>query len=372
MRTPYLGLCFAVVVGCGAAAPAARLESPIRREGRCVVQGEWTRGELLVPDGSFAFASVGDAQGSVDLGTLPMDARVETDGFSLRGTIDPTHEIRAVPPTALGPSVLVPPGADVSILSVDGDHATIGLGRFAFGDSDAVTWTTRPTASVPCSALGLAFAFRDQESERRERLALGLPIDPPVRHAPPDRVLAIAAQPGGVTEASIAVDAYGLAVRLLQERGAFAQIAIQHWTGATLVGWVAASALVTDAPSDDGQELADILGGIAMGGPVTQRVCQADHALTLSVRRIATRDAEGNRAAIEPTHPIEVGTIAAGSRFVLVEPRADGSAHIEPHHDGHLWADDESEWLVPSGTFACVDETYDATAALRQALGTTE
>ncbi len=362
VNRPYFALFLIATTGCGAA--SADRPRPIPSPpGHCAVAGEWTSGELDVADGSFTYAGVRQAPARIDLDVSPPLARVRVDGISIGGTIDIRGTLRIVPPTALGENVLLPPGAEVSILSIDADRATIGLGRFSFSEGDQMTWTVAPRAVVPCTSLGLGFAFRDEDSERRERLALGLPLDPPVRFVAIDHPLAIAAQPGGPTQVTLDARDYSERLLWLEEQGGFTRIALQHWTGATLVGWVASSDLLTEEPpGGEGGGFGGLFGSLA--GPRTYQSCHADHSLSLSVRHISTTDDRGERTPLAtPGSPIVVGTIDAGTAFVLVEARADGTARIEAHPQGHLYVDADAEWLVPSETFSCVEETYDPSAA---------
>lgn len=362
MKRPYLALFLIATTGCGGG--AAERPRPIPSlPGHCAVAGEWTSGELEVADGSFTYASVREAPARIDLDVRPPLARVQVDGFSLGGTVDLGGTLRIVPPTALGENVLLPPGAEVSILSIDADHASIGLGRFSFAESDQMTWVVAPRTIVPCTSLGLGFAYRDEESERRERLALGLPLDPPARFVAIDHPLAIAARPGGPTQVTLDAREYSERLLWLEEQGGFTHVALQHWTGATLVGWAPSSELLTEEPAGgDAYGSGGLLGSLA--GPRTYQSCHADHSLVLSVRRISTTDDRGEHTPLASAGPpIVVGTIDGGTAFVRLETRSDGTARIEPHPQAHLYVDADAEWLVPSETFSCVEETYAPNAA---------
>lgn len=350
----------ALALGCGGAPRGVRGNgSPTPLASQCVVRSTWTAGTLRSPDGSFAYASVNDADATVDMSAAPLRARVQVDGFTLDGTLDATSELRIVPPTALGRVVLLPPGAHVTWLGADGDRVQIGLGRFSFDEHDGIAWVVPPTTTVPCSALGLSFALRDDESERRERLALGLPLDPPTRWIPAGSSVAISPEPGSPVEVVLTAQDAALAVLVIDERPGYARIAQQHWTGATLVGWVDADALVSEEPTGDAYGLGGILG--ALGGAQTIETCFAQTPLAVSVRQIATVDEQGTHVPLATPGPaFTVGTLEAGARFVRLETRADGTVVIAPHTHGHLYGTGEAEWLVPATAgLTCVEEHLD-------------
>jgi hypothetical protein len=347
-----------LAAGCGGGAVVSN-GSSLPHGGVCTVQSRWTAGELRSPDGSFAYASVSDADTTVDLTATPLRVHVVVDGFTLEGSLDATSELRIVPPTALGRVVLLPPGAHVTWLGFESDHVRIGLGRFSFDEHDGIAWVVPPTTTVPCSALGLSFALRDDESERRERLALGLPLDPPTRWIPAGSSVAISPDPGAPAEVVLTAHDAALAVLVIGEQPGYARIAQQHWTGATLVGWVDADALVSEEPAGDAYGMGGLLGALA--GPQTIDTCFASETLPVSVRQIATVDDEGNRVPLAvPAAAIPVGWLEAGARFVRRETRADGTIVFTPHTHGHVSATSEAEWLVPaSATLTCVEERVD-------------
>jgi hypothetical protein len=328
---PILGLCL-----CAAACRPPEL---------CRFAGPWTAGRLRTMGRGVEFASAWHAEALASLrgaaGLPQLWVRLHHRGWHLLGRVDLDREdqLRARAPVWITASVVVGTGGEVRVLGARPGEVRIAPPRFAFDADDGFTFLQPVERWATCAAFGLSFAFRGEDTSRRERVELGLPPDPPRRHIARDAQVALAAAPGGPPFLRIGPRQYPVAAFLVEERGAERRVALQHWTGTTILGWLPAGAL--QAEGDEG------MGGLGiggLGGARTHTVCVAAGPLQLAA---APRGG--------PAEPI--GWVAAGTWFVKRGARPDGTLVIAPHPRDHLQAVGEVAWLTrPAGPLRCATE----------------
>lgn len=322
-------------------------------ETACTIQGELTSGELLVPDGSFAFARVSGGRTTAIITDERVTAHLEVDGVVLDGALDRTSGLRAARPLSLGEDILLPTGTEVALLSGRRDHVRIGLGRFAFTLDEGVSWRGVPAAEVACDALGLSFAYRDDASEARDWAELRLPAATATVWLAPGTSVEIAPRPDASPALTLSAREYAHALRVIETRGDFVRVVMQHWTGTVLVGWARSASFVTTEPAG-ASAMGGLLADILDGGASTYDDCVAATAVDVSVRQIATTAADGTTVPITPSALVQVGSIAAGTHFVRRRTGADALS-IAPLPTSGLSITSEAEWLIPLVPVECTE-----------------
>lgn len=318
-----------------------------------MIESTLTSGELFVPDGSFAYARVSNARTTATLTDESVLVHAEASGLVLDGALDRTSGLRAARPLSLGDDILLPTGTEVALLSGRRDHVRIGLGRFAFTLEDGFSWRGVPAAEVRCDALGLSFAYRDDESEARDWAELGLPQPTATVWLPARASADIAPRLDAAPALTLTAPEFPYELRVIETRGENVRVAMQHWTGTVLVGWAPAAAFVTTAPA--GSDAAGgLLADLTDGGGHTYEDCVAATDVDLSVRRVAMTSADGTTVPITPSAPIHVGSLTAGTHFVRRVTGVDAMA-IAPVPTSGLAVTSEAEWLIPLVPVECTE-----------------
>lgn len=358
-RITALGLAVTLGSACG---PAARpVASTDESAPLCRFDGRWTTGALRATVGGAPFVSFsdGEAEASLDRsqGALRLIARVEVNGWRLEGWSDPASDghLRARTPLWLHAGVALAAGAGLAVRDARPGEVLVGSEpaaneRFRFS-GPVERW-------VPCEALGLAFEYRDEGSEARDRLALGFQADSPEARLDAASSIAFSEEPGSPPFLEVLPGEYPLRVAVLERRGDLARVLYQEWTGLVIVGWVSAASIGED--EGDGTAVSNLLGALA--GPRPLIVCTSPELLFVTV-------------AAGESPPERVGSIAPGTRFLRIGDAAAGEAvQVAPHPDSRLWLEGDDVRLLarPSAPLSCAEESFDPMAALRSALAAPE
>jgi hypothetical protein len=313
----------ALAAGCVTPARVA-LRVPAGEAPACHFRGRWSLGELRGARSGAAFAEVTDADAE---GALVRESRgpslrlvLRARGWNLLGTADlaagsPLRPQRAV---ALTDLLTAHAGADVTVRDARSGEALVAPGRFAFGgDEGGLRFTTDPARWVPCGVLGFDFTFRDEHTDERERVAMGLSPGLPTREIPAAAAVDLAATAGGAPAAHVAPRDYPITVRPLGTEGSFTRVLLQHWTSFALVAWLPTAALV----DGDGGGNGGLMGGLGSSERRALTVCRSPVDLTFA---FAAGDG-----------PLEyAGAVAAGTEFIRGAGSADGGFAIATYPRG--------------------------------------
>lgn len=349
-----------VAAGCGGrrTAPPSGPVTQLDRGALCRIDDHWTLGDLRAPRGGFEFVQIsgGEAQATLERaeGALRVRAFVRRGGWSFHGRLDPAQGdgLRARSALQIGEGVFASAGTEVAVLDARPGSLAVGMPEHAPGPDDGVRFTGRVGAWVPCNAVGLSFRFRDERTVLEERRALGLPQQPPEAVVAAGSRATLSSEPGGAPFAELAPTEHALGLHVVEERLPHVRVLVHHWTGTMILGWTSADSL--SAP-DAGAGGLGVLGGLA--GPRTLRVCT-------SPERLEIVAAQGQGAA-EP-----VGTVDAGTRFVVAGEAPGGVIQIRPHPADSVSVTGEGVvWTArTSAPLTCAEETHDPAAGLASLL----
>jgi hypothetical protein len=253
------------------------------------------------------------------------------------------------------------------VLGVRDGALLVDRGRFAVDES--ITLSALTATSLSCSVVTVTWNIRDEASDAREWIAMGLPPALGTRYLPAGAPLALTAEPGGAPVAQLAPVEYERTLQVIEVRGEDVRLVLVGFTGAVIVGWAPAAAVTTES-GDSGER--GLLGLLGTGAAETLRVCHLNADVSIVARRVAAFDPDtGESSPVAPGAPITIGTAAAGSRVVVLSIDGD-EAVIEPARDQPLQVGNESEWRIPAAAIesaVCAEEVWDPNAALREAFG---
>lgn len=319
----------------------------------CQFEGQWSRGSLRATKSGERFVSLhnGKVLSQLDRseGELRIHAQVTKDGWTFLGWSDPAEDgllsLRAQ--RWIHPGVALSPHAQPTITDARAGEALISIPHHSPARDDDFHFAEPAQQWISCDELVTTTPLRTPNTAKQHRVALGFPAELPERALQESATpYPLALQPGGEPFVTITRDEHPLRVLLLAERGEYARVLIQDWTGTNLVGWIASDRLGEYTPGQGG-----LLGSLA--GPRELTVCQSPEQLALGV-------SHAGRA------PEPAGVVAPNTRFVRLEERDDGSLSIRPHPSASVYlVGDETDLLIqPTQPLRCGQESHDPMGAL--------
>lgn len=323
--------------------PAAPTETPVARPPVCRFHGRWALGSVRGIRDRVAFAEVSEARADGELTRQAegpvLRLRLQHEGWTLTGTGDLVDgsPLRPQAMLALSDVVTAHVGADVVVRDVRAGEVLITPSGSMFGTDDGVRFLVEPARWVPCDQLGFDFTYRDDETEARERAALGVPETASTRSIGAGAAADLAATPGGPVQVHVGPRDFAIGVRVLEARGAFSRVLVQHWTGVSITAWLPAAALGSE---EEGGNHA--LLGMSGSRPQRLTICRA------------TADVPFQFTHLDAP-PEDAGTIGAGTEFLRGGATSDGGFAVAPYPVNHAVRPASGvTWVAhPTGPLTC-------------------
>lgn len=267
-----------------------------------------------------------------------LSAELRQGGVTVRADLRASDGLlfRAGAPVMLGPIGLIGEGSVVEPVGwMAGGAVMVAGDHYAMDEVDA---RVEPFGALTCGQLLLSGRFNKLDEDAAVKEALGVTEQTERAHLKTRRV-ALRALPGLTKSATFKAGDYPREVAVLERRGADVRVAYVHYSGLAWYGWVRAKDLLDpeDAPSGEGD---GILGAMGRGSKEELRRCDVDLPLRARVGE----------------HEAEVGTLAAGTSFLVRDATGEGAVSVQLTRSW-LLVERDAALLLPREALDCASET---------------